>query len=85
MSKAEKSYVAVVERAHSGFSAFFPALPNCTAMGGSFEQLRQNAEEAVFNYLAMPAVMHAQMMRVMADAIPHGLGMARMIIEPRDH
>ncbi|WP_340317728.1 type II toxin-antitoxin system HicB family antitoxin [Rhizorhabdus argentea] len=75
--------MAVVERAHRGFSAFFPSLPSCTATGNSLEQLKQNAEGAVFDYLELSATMHSRMLHATADAIPHGLGIARMIIQPR--
>ena len=77
--------MAVVERAIGGFNAFFPALPHCIASGYNLEQLRQNAEGALFDYLELSAAMQATMLRTLTTAIPHGPAVARMIIEPKGH
>ncbi|KKC27782.1 type II toxin-antitoxin system HicB family antitoxin [Sphingomonas sp. SRS2] len=82
------SYMAVVERSVGGFSAFFPSLPRCTAVGRSMAELEYNAEEAVYDHLKRSFLMGANMVGFMARAIPHDSnirGVARLFIHPNAH
>lgn len=44
-------YPAIVERAGSGFSLFFPDLPGCTSAGRTVQEAVLNAEEALAGHL----------------------------------
>jgi predicted RNase H-like HicB family nuclease len=44
-------YPAIIERAGSGFSVFFPDLPGCTSAGASVQEAALNAEEALAGHL----------------------------------
>ena len=79
------SYMAVVQRVAGGFCAFFPNLPTCSASGGNLEQLRANAEGAVFDYLQLSGTMRARMVAAIANALPPAHGVARMFIQPKGH
>lgn len=48
-------YPAIVERARSGFSVFFPDLPGCTSAGRSVQEAARNAEEALTGHLMVSA------------------------------
>ena len=42
-----KRYLVVVERTHSGYSAYSPDLPGCITTGRSPEEVRMNMQEAI--------------------------------------
>lgn len=44
-------YPAIIERAQSGFSVFFPDLPGCTSAGDTVNQAVLNAEQALAGHL----------------------------------
>ncbi|MCX8475398.1 MAG: type II toxin-antitoxin system HicB family antitoxin [Sphingomonas sp.] len=44
-------YPAIVERAGSGFSVFFPDLPGCTSAGETLQDAVLNAEQALAGHL----------------------------------
>jgi predicted RNase H-like HicB family nuclease len=44
-------YIAVIERAGSGFSAFFPDVPGCVSAGRTETETMKNAEEALALHL----------------------------------
>lgn len=48
-------YPAIVERAASGFSVFFPDLPGCTSAGDTVNEAALNAEEALSGHLLVSA------------------------------
>lgn len=48
-------YPAVIERAESGFSVFFPDLPGCASAGGDMQEAALGAEEALSGHLAVMA------------------------------
>lgn len=48
-------YPAIVERAGSGYSVFFPDLPGCTSAGRTISEAMLNAEEALGGHLLVAA------------------------------
>jgi predicted RNase H-like HicB family nuclease len=48
-------YPAIIERAGSGYSVFFPDLPGCTSAGGTIQEAARNAEEALAGHLIVSA------------------------------
>lgn len=48
-------YPAIVERAGTGFSVFFPDLPGCTSAGATIQEAAIAAEEALNGHLALSA------------------------------
>ena len=48
-------YPAIIERAASGFSLFFPDLPGCVSAGATIQQAALNAEEALAGHLLISA------------------------------
>lgn len=58
----EKRYPIVIERTATGFSAYSPDVPGCTAAGDTGEETRQNFRGA----LAAPF----ELMREIGDSIP---------------
>jgi predicted RNase H-like HicB family nuclease len=48
-------YPAVIERATTGYSLFFPDLPGCTSAGGTVQEAALAAEEALNGHLAVSA------------------------------
>ena len=48
-------YPAIVERAGTGFSVFFPDLPGCTSAGDTMQEAAIAAEEALGGHLAVTA------------------------------
>ncbi|WP_375393535.1 type II toxin-antitoxin system HicB family antitoxin [uncultured Sphingomonas sp.] len=48
-------YPAIIERAGSSFSVFFPDLPGCTSAGVDLQQAALGAEEALSGHLAVMA------------------------------
>ena len=48
-------YPAIVERAGSGYSVFFPDLPGCTSAGDTLQEAAREAEEALYGHLAVAA------------------------------
>jgi predicted RNase H-like HicB family nuclease len=45
--------VAVIERAPSGFSVFFPDVPGCTNAGATVQEAATNAEQALQAHLTL--------------------------------
>ena len=41
------SYLAIIEKSTTGFSAFFPDLPGCIATGATREEVDRNMREAI--------------------------------------
>lgn len=48
-------YPAIIERAGSGYSVFFPDLPGCTSAGDTLQEAALAAEEALSGHLAVSA------------------------------
>lgn len=48
-------YPAIVERAGTGYSVFFPDLPGCTSAGRTIQEAARNAEEALAGHLIVSA------------------------------
>lgn len=48
-------YPAIIERAGSGFSVFFPDLPGCSSAGATMQEAALGAEEALSGHLAIMA------------------------------
>lgn len=48
-------YPAIVERAGSSYSVFFPDLPGCTSAGDTLQEAVVNAEEALSGHLLVSA------------------------------
>lgn len=48
-------YPAIVERAATGFSVFFPDLPGCTSAGATVQDAALNAEDALTGHLLASA------------------------------
>lgn len=48
-------YPAIIERAKSGFSVFFPDLPGCASAGADMQEAALGAEEALSGHLAVMA------------------------------
>ena len=48
-------YTAIIERAGSSYSVFFPDLPGCTSAGDTLQEAALNAEEALSGHLAVSA------------------------------
>lgn len=48
-------YPAIIERAGSGYSVYFPDLPGCTSAGASLQEAARNAEEALVGHLLVSA------------------------------
>lgn len=46
-------YVAVVERAGSGFSVFFPDVPGCVSAGDALSEVVANAGDALASHIAL--------------------------------
>ena len=46
-------YPAIIERAGSSYSVFFPDLPGCTSAGDTIQQAALAAEEALTGHLAV--------------------------------
>lgn len=46
-------YPAIIERAGTGYSVFFPDLPGCTSAGRSQQEAAMAAEEALSGHLAV--------------------------------
>jgi predicted RNase H-like HicB family nuclease len=48
-------YPAIIERAGSGFSVFFPDLPGCTSAGDTVQEAARGAEEALAGHILVTA------------------------------
>lgn len=48
-------YPAIIERAGSGYSVFFPDIPGLTSAGGNLQDAALAAEEALSGHLALAA------------------------------
>lgn len=48
-------YPAIIERAETGFSVFFPDLPGCASAGANMQEAALGAEEALSGHLAVMA------------------------------
>ncbi len=84
-SIATKSYLAIVERELRGFSAFFPAFPNCFASGIDMAQLNRNAGRALSAHMRAAQATSRLMTDPTIGLIPHNpwaQGIARMLIRP---
>jgi len=46
-------YPAIIERAGTGYSVFFPDLPGCTSAGRTLQEAALGAEEALNGHLAV--------------------------------
>jgi predicted RNase H-like HicB family nuclease len=44
-------YPAIIERAGTEYSVFFPDLPGCTSAGGTIQEAAENAEDALAGHL----------------------------------
>lgn len=49
------SYPAIVERAGTAYSVYFPDLPGCVSAGSTLDELFLNAEEALTGHLLVSA------------------------------
>ena len=57
-----KRYPIVIERTGTGYSAYSPDVPGCTAVGDSIEEMRRNLREAL--------EFHFEGMRLAGEPIP---------------
>lgn len=48
-------YPAIIERAGTGYSLFFPDLPGCASAGNTIQEVARNAEEALAGHLLVSA------------------------------
>lgn len=60
-----KRYPIVIERTHTGFSAFSPDVPGCAPVGDTEQETRRNFQEALGA--------HFEMMREIGGPIPEPL------------
>jgi predicted RNase H-like HicB family nuclease len=68
-------FVAIVERADRGYSAFFPDLPGCVSAGETLQELALDAAEALALHLAGMAEDGEQVPApTPVDRIPHDPG-----------
>ena len=67
-------YPAIIERAGSGYSVFFPDLPGCTSAGDTLQEAAMGAEEALSG--------HLHVMAEHKDAIPDPSGLDAIERDP---
>ncbi len=48
-----KFYIAIIERAKSGYGVFFPDIPGCTSAGATIHEAAANAEAALQGHLTL--------------------------------
>ena len=68
----QRFYVAIIEKAKSGFGVFFPDLPGCTSFGKTLEEASRNAFTAAQAHIALSLEHGDKLVTPRApDEIPH--------------